>query len=307
MERDLSSEENASFVHADILANLIYIVVGFSLVTALPRKMAQVKDLETFMEFTIYFMVLVVPSVIFIGYAKRSRHKSWMAVLDYIFLFFLSTFVFSLIPEYGDIRLYIGPYSIPVGALSAMGMLVYAILVQSESTVTTMRNVGFTIRGCNRVMEKLGIIAFLTQFLLLFSLAITSRTSEPTLIGYLWLMPTLFAESLLLQSITLQALFGKIGRRVREYLVLILLTTVFCFLIPVGFSLYLPPPLTVGTAELCQMFLIASVPAIVNITTALATWFSKHVRKILAKSVLSRIRLSISPHRSRAMHALYFS
>jgi len=124
----LPSEKNT---HADILANLLYVTVGFSLVVVVSSSLKEIRDINSLWQAIISFAVLVLPSVLFIMYIKTHKHEQpWLLVLDYLFLFFVSAYAFSLTPEGSVVKLTELSVTIPLTNLSVVFMLFYPLTLQ---------------------------------------------------------------------------------------------------------------------------------------------------------------------------------
>lgn len=83
------------------MANLLYVTVGFSLVTMLTKKLVSVKNFNTLVDAITWFAVLVAPTALFILYVKRREGvtSSWLIFADYLFLFFVTAYSFSMTLE----------------------------------------------------------------------------------------------------------------------------------------------------------------------------------------------------------------
>jgi len=130
-------------VHADILANLLYVTVGFSLVTILSRNLTSIRHIGQLWDALVSFAVLVFPSVMFIAYIKKHEHTSLMLGFDYLFVFFVSAYAFSLTPEGRAIEIVVLDRTMNLTVLSVVFMLSYPFLLQ----VVSLRK---TFSGGNR-------------------------------------------------------------------------------------------------------------------------------------------------------------
>jgi len=127
---------NNNNIQVDILANLLYITVGFSLVELLFRGLLGVRDLSQLMQVVISFAILVAPSVLFITYIKRHNHRSWLIILDYLFLFFVSSYAFSLTAEGSAVRISVFGRLLSLTNASMVFMFGYPIILQIASMKT---------------------------------------------------------------------------------------------------------------------------------------------------------------------------
>ena len=117
-------------IHADILANLLYVTVGFSLVVVLFSSLKEIRDINSLWQAILSFAFLILPSVVFIAYIKTHKHESWLVALDYLFLFFVSAYAFSLTPEGRLVQISILNQTISLTNLSLVLMLGYPLTLQ---------------------------------------------------------------------------------------------------------------------------------------------------------------------------------
>jgi len=142
---NLSRLRESTSIHADIVANLVYVVVGFSLTSAMSEVIKHAKDLSAIIGMAVYFSLLVVPSALFIAYIKTDVHASWVLSLDYLYVFFLSIYAFSVAPPGGPVFIKISDMDVPLNSFSVSAMLIYAILIQIVSLVRMRRRVGYPL------------------------------------------------------------------------------------------------------------------------------------------------------------------
>src|SRR5208282_2103672 len=126
-------QENKN-VQADILANLLYVTVGFSLVEIFSKDLLQVTNLNQLGGVAVNFATLIVPSVVFVTYIKTHEHRFPLLVLDYLFLFFVSSFALSLTPEGQQVTITLwNNWWISLTTLSLEVMIFYPLVLEIYS------------------------------------------------------------------------------------------------------------------------------------------------------------------------------
>jgi hypothetical protein len=78
-------------LHAEIISNLLYIIVGFSLILGILEKIESIATVQNFLETLALYGILVIVSVKFIFYINRTEDRTqYMVIAGYIFVFAIS-------------------------------------------------------------------------------------------------------------------------------------------------------------------------------------------------------------------------
>jgi len=135
MEGGDALNDNSNRIHVDIISNILYVMVGFSLVTGILGNIEQITDFSDVIAIIVIYAILVVPVAMFVTHIHRTPPRdNVMLAFSYIFVLAVSIFSYTISTQNPGISIQLIKKSYDIRTLSISFMLAYVILLECELT-----------------------------------------------------------------------------------------------------------------------------------------------------------------------------